>query len=166
MEVGNEVKRVIEEVKKELPPGVQLELVRDNSVYIRDAVNDVRNTLIEGSVLAVLTVFLFLRDWRSTLISALAIPTSIIATFFAMKMLGFTLNFMSLMALSLAVGLLIDDAIVVIENIVRHLRMGKSPWMQPGRYNRNRPGGYRHHPDRCGCISAGGHDDGYCGSIF
>lgn len=127
VEVGNEVKRVIEEVKKELPPGVQLELVRDNSVYIRDAVNDVRNTLIEGSVLAVLTVFLFLRDWRSTLISALAIPTSIIATFFAMKMLGFTLNFMSLMALSLAVGLLIDDAIVVIENIVRHLRMGKSP---------------------------------------
>lgn len=128
VEVGNRVKQVIEEVKKELPPGVHLELVKDNSVYIRDSVNDVRNTLIEGSLLAVLTVFIFLRDWRSTLISALAIPSSIIATFFAMKVMGFTLNFMSLMALSLCVGLLIDDAIVVIENIVRHLRMGKTPF--------------------------------------
>ncbi len=127
VKVANNIKKVVEEVKQELPPGVKLEIVRDNSLYIKDAVNDVRNTLIEGSVLAVLTVFVFLRDWRSTLISALAIPTSIIATFFAMKMLGFTLNFMSLMALSLAVGLLIDDAIVVVENIVRHLRMGKSP---------------------------------------
>ncbi|CCO07528.1 efflux RND transporter permease subunit [Desulforamulus hydrothermalis] len=127
VEVADRIKAVLAEVKQELPPGVQLEMVRDNSVYIRDAVKDVRNTLIEGSVLAVLTVFIFLRDWRSTLIGALAIPTSIIATFFAMKVLGFTLNFMSLMALSLAVGLLIDDAIVVIENIVRHLRLGKSP---------------------------------------
>lgn len=125
VEVADKLKKVVEEVRGELPPGVKLEIVRDNSVYIRDAVKDVRNTLFEGSILAVLTVFIFLRDWRSTLISALAIPTSIIATFFAMKVLGFTLNFMSLMALSLAVGLLIDDAIVVIENIVRHLRMGK-----------------------------------------
>ncbi|GAB6158513.1 hypothetical protein JCM39194_17130 [Desulfotomaculum varum] len=127
VEVADRIKAVLAEVKQELPPGVQLDMVRDNSVYIRDAVKDVRNTLIEGSLLAVLTVFVFLRDWRSTLIGALAIPTSIIATFFAMKVLGFTLNFMSLMALSLAVGLLIDDAIVVIENIVRHLRLGKSP---------------------------------------
>ncbi|ABO51456.1 acriflavin resistance protein [Desulforamulus reducens MI-1] len=125
VEVADKLKVVVEEVKKELPPGVKLEIVRDNSAYIRDAVNDVRNTLMEGSLLAVLTVFIFLRDWRSTLIAALAIPSSIIATFFAMKLLGFTLNFMSLMALSLSVGLLIDDAIVVIENIVRHLRMGK-----------------------------------------
>lgn len=126
VQVADKLKIVVEEVKKELPPGVQLEIVRDNSQYIRDAVKDVRNTLIEGSLLAVLTVFIFLRNWRSTLISALSIPTSIIATFFAMKMLGFTINFLSLMALSLAVGLLIDDAIVVIENIVRHLRMGKT----------------------------------------
>lgn len=128
VQVGDKIKSVLEDIKQELPPGVQLEMVRDNSVYIRDSVNDVRNTLIEGSLLAVLTVLIFLKDWRSTLIGSLAIPTSIIATFFAMKVLGFTLNYMSLMALSLCVGLLIDDAIVVIENIVRHLRMGKTPF--------------------------------------
>ena len=83
---------------------------------------------MEGAFLAVLMVFVFLKDWRSTLISALSIPTSIIATFFAMSILGYTINYMTLMALSLSVGLLIDDSIVVIENIVRHLRMGKNPF--------------------------------------
>ena len=126
--VGETIKKTVAELKKELPLGVHLDIVRDNSVYIRDAVNDVLKTILEGSLLAVLMVFIFLRDWRSTLISALAIPTSIIATFFAMKAMNFTLNFMSLMALSLSVGLLIDDAIVVIENIVRHIRMGKTPF--------------------------------------
>ncbi|MCL6639334.1 MAG: efflux RND transporter permease subunit [Firmicutes bacterium] len=126
--VADKIKAAVEELKKELPPGVQLDIVRDNSIYIRNAVNDVIKTLFEGSLLAVVMVFLFLRDWRSTLIGALAIPTSIVSTFFAMDRLGFTLNFMSLMALSLSVGLLIDDAIVVIENIVRHLRMGKTPF--------------------------------------
>lgn len=126
--VADKIKKAVEDLKKELPPGVQLDIVRDNSVYIRDAVRDVVKTIFEGSVLAVIMVFIFLKDWRSTLISALAIPTSIISTFFAMKIFGFTLNFMSLMALSLAVGLLIDDAIVVIENIVRHLRTGKTPF--------------------------------------
>lgn len=125
--VADKIKKAVEELNKELPPGIQVDIVRDNSVYIRSSVNDVVKTIVEGSVLAVIMVFIFLKDWRSTLISALAIPTSIIATFFAMRIFGFTLNFMSLMALSLAVGLLIDDAIVVIENIVRHMRMGKTP---------------------------------------
>ncbi|KJS16658.1 MAG: acriflavin resistance protein [Peptococcaceae bacterium BRH_c4b] len=125
--VADEVKKAVTELKKELPPGVNLEIVSDNSVYIRDSVRDVFNTIIEGGLLAVIMVFIFLRDWRSTMISALAIPTSIIATFFAMKVMNFSLNFMSLMALSLSVGLLIDDAIVVIENIVRHMRTGKTP---------------------------------------
>ena len=125
--VGDKIKQAVEGLKKELPPGVHVDIVRDNSVNIRNAVNDVVKTILEGSLLAVLMVFIFLRDWRSTLISALAIPTSIISTFLAMKVMGFTLNFMSLMALSLSVGLLIDDAIVVIENIVRHMRAGKTP---------------------------------------
>jgi len=125
--VADKVRKAVEELRKELPPGVNVDIVRDNSVYIRDAVNDVLKTILEGSALAVLMVFLFLKDWRSTAISAISIPTSIIATFFAMKLMGFTLNFLSLMALSLAVGLLIDDAIVVIENIVRHMRLGKTP---------------------------------------
>lgn len=128
VQVADQIKKVYEQLQKELPPGVKLEIVRDNSIYIQDALRDVVKTLMEGSLLAVLMVFLFLKDWRSTLISAVSIPTSIIATFFAMKMLGFSLNFLSLMALSLSIGLLIDDAIVVIENIVRHLRMGKSPF--------------------------------------
>ncbi|MCL6635164.1 MAG: efflux RND transporter permease subunit [Peptococcaceae bacterium] len=125
--VADKIRKAVEDLKKELPPGIELDIIRDNSVYIRDAVHDVVKTIAEGGVLAVVMVFIFLRDWRSTLISAVAIPTSIISTFFAMKVMNFTLNFMSLMALSLSVGLLIDDAIVVIENIVRHMRLGKPP---------------------------------------
>lgn len=127
VQVADEIKRSLSAITKEIPPGVSLEIVRDNSLNIRNSVNDVLRTLLEGSLLAVLTVFLFLRNTRSTIISALAIPSSIIVTFSAMKVMGFTLNNMSLMALSLSVGLLIDDAIVVIENIIRHLHMGKTP---------------------------------------
>jgi HAE1 family hydrophobic/amphiphilic exporter-1 len=127
VEVADKIKAAVADMQKELPPGVNVEIVSDNSVYIRDAVNDVLKTILEGSLLAVTMVFLFLKDWRSTLISSLSIPISIIATFFAMKLMGFSINFLSLMALSLAVGLLIDDAIVVIENIVRHMRLGKTP---------------------------------------
>ena len=94
---------------------------------IRDSVNEVVKTIYEGCILAVIIVFLFLREWESTLISGISLPTSIITTFIAMKVMHFSLNTMSLMALSLAVGLLIDDAIVVNENIVRHLHMGKPP---------------------------------------
>ncbi len=84
--------------------------------------------LIEGALLAVLVVWFFLRDWRATLVSATALPLSIIPTFAAMYLLGFTLNGMTLLALSLVVGILVDDAIVEIENIMRHLRMGKTPY--------------------------------------
>ena len=84
--------------------------------------------MVEGAMLAVLVVFLFLRDWRATLISALAIPLSAIPTFWFMELMGFTLNLMSLLALSLVAGVLVDDAIVEIENIVRHMRMGKSAY--------------------------------------
>ena len=123
--VVDEIKRTVETMRKDLPAGVELVLVRDNSVKIRESVNDVLFNLVFGGLLAVLIVFIFLGNWRSTLISAIAIPASIISTFFLMKLLGYTLNTMSLLALSLAVGILIDDAIVVIENIVRHMEMGK-----------------------------------------
>ena len=127
VKVAGNINKAVEKLKKELPPGMNLDIVKDNSVYIRESVNDVQRTIFEGTLLAVITVFIFLRDWRSTMISALAIPTSIITTFFAMKILNYSINFMSLMAMSLSVGLLIDDAIVVIENIVRHMKTGKSP---------------------------------------
>ena len=125
--VADEAKQAVAELKQQLPPDCAIDVVRDNSVDIRDSVNDVIRTIFEGSLLAILVVFLFLKDWRSTLISAVALPTSIISTFFIFKLLNYTLNTMTLMALSLAVGLLIDDAIVVIENISRHLKMGKRP---------------------------------------
>lgn len=125
--VADNVRKVVEELKPTLPEGVSLNIVKDNSVNIRNAVDDVIKTIIEGGILAILTVLLFMGNWRTTIISGIAIPTSIISTFFVMKVLDYTLNSMSLMALSLSVGLLIDDAIVVIENIERHMHMGKSP---------------------------------------
>lgn len=126
VQVVDNVKAHLDSIKKELPAGIELAIVRDNSKTIHESLEDVQFNLIVGAVLAVAIVFLFLGNWRSTIISGIAIPVSVIASFLAMKILGFTLNTMSLLALSLAVGLLIDDAIVVIENIVRHLEMGKN----------------------------------------
>ncbi len=126
VDVANAVKAVVNDVGKVLPPGVKIIIAADNSVFTVDAVHDVMVNIIYGSILAVLVIFLFLADIRPTIISALAIPTSIIATFIFMRFLGFTLNFMTLLGLSLAVGLLIDDAIVVIENIFRNFGLGKA----------------------------------------
>ena len=121
--------RAVAEMQSELPPGIRLEPVVDQSRPIRVAVQNVRQTLLEGAVLTVLIVFLFLNSWRSTVITGLTLPISIIGTFFFMQVLGFTVNMITLMALSLCVGLLIDDAIVVRENIVRHAQMGKNAFL-------------------------------------
>lgn len=125
VQVADDVHAVLE--KLEVPAGIEIKVIRDNSQNIRNSLADVQRTLLEGAILAILTVLLFLKDWRSTLISAIAIPTSIITTFWIMNLMDFTLNTVSLVALSLSVGLLIDDAIVVVENIYRHLQMGKTP---------------------------------------
>lgn len=130
--VSDNAKKQLEFIKGTLPPGITIDVVADNSVSIRDSVDEVVKTILEGCILAIIIVFIFLREWESTLISGISLPTSIVTTFIAMKVMDFSLNTMSLMALSLAVGLLIDDAIVVIENIVRHLHMGKPP-MQAAR---------------------------------
>lgn len=120
--------KAIKDIQAELPPGTQLALIGDGSRPIRVAVENVRRTLIEGALLTVLIVFLFLNSWRSTVITGLTLPISIIGTFLFMNMFGFTINMITLMALSLCVGLLIDDAIVVRENIVRHVQLGKTPY--------------------------------------
>ena len=120
--------KAIAEIQPLLPPGARLELIADGSRPIRVAVDNVRRTLIEGALLTVLIVFLFLNSWRSTVITGLTLPISIIGTFLFMNLFGFTINMITLMALSLCVGLLIDDAIVVRENIVRHVQMGKTPY--------------------------------------
>lgn len=127
VDVVRNLQRAIDKLKPELPPGMALEVVRDSSRPILVAVQNVRQTLIEGAVLTVLIVFLFLNSWRSTVITGLTLPIALIGTFFFMQVFGFSINMVTLMALSLCVGLLIDDAIVVRENIVRHLQMGKGP---------------------------------------
>jgi len=125
--VAERVKNRMAELEKTvLPPDIKVTVVRDSTRYIRDNVNDVMMSLVFGGLLAVLVTFLFLQNIRATIIGALAIPTSIIATFFLMKEMNYTINNMSLMGLSLAVGILIDDAIVVIENIYRHMEKGET----------------------------------------
>src|SRR5512141_28972 len=114
------VKKEIARLQPELPPGTRIEIVRDASTMIRDSVEDVQTTLILGGILTIFIVFCFLNSWRSTVITGLTLPISVISSF-----IGMTLNVMTLMALSLAIGLLIDDAIVVRENIVRHLEHGQ-----------------------------------------
>ncbi|MGZ5194344.1 MAG: efflux RND transporter permease subunit [Ramlibacter sp.] len=122
------LQKTVDEMSKQLPPGVRLEPIMDGSRPIRVSVSNVRETLIEGAILTVLIVFLFLNSWRSTVITGLTLPIALIGTFLFMNMFGFTINMVTLMALSLCVGLLIDDAIVVRENIVRHVQMGKQPY--------------------------------------
>lgn len=124
--VSDAVKQAMETLGKSLPGDVTIAIAKDGSTFIKDSVADVMNALLLGGLLAVLITYLFLQNGRATLIGAAAIPTSLIATFFLMQAMGFTLNTMSLMALSLAVGIVIDDAIVVVENIYRHLEEGKS----------------------------------------
>lgn len=122
------LKQTLAEVQAQLPPGVRLEQVTDASRPIRVGVENVRRTLLEGAALTVLIVFLFLNSWRSTVITGLTLPIALIGTFLFMYAFGFSINMVTLMALSLCVGLLIDDAIVVRENIVRHVQMGKPPY--------------------------------------
>ncbi|NEX61709.1 efflux RND transporter permease subunit [Noviherbaspirillum galbum] len=123
--VGDGVKAMLEELKKRLPPGVDIRTIYASSDWVKGSLSRVKSTIAEGAALTILIVFFFLHSWRSTVITGLTLPISVVATFIALNAFGFTLNFMTLMALSLCIGLLIDDAIVVRENIVRHLAMGK-----------------------------------------
>ena len=123
---GDAVKEAMEELKKSLPEGVELNLIYANSDWVKGSLTGLKHTLIEGALLTIAIVFLFLHSWRSTIITGLTLPISVISSFIAVHSFGFTLNFMTMMALSLCIGLLIDDAIVVRENIVRHLGMGKN----------------------------------------
>jgi HAE1 family hydrophobic/amphiphilic exporter-1 len=123
--VADELRAAVDGIQRGLPAGVTLRIVRDAGVRVRNSVRNVQEALLEGAALTVLVVFLFLNSWRSTVITGLALPVSVLASFVAVWAFGFTLNTMSLLGLSLAIGILIDDAIVVRENIVRHVEMGK-----------------------------------------
>ncbi len=126
IEVARGVRQAVAELQAVLPPDVKLEIVRDSSRGIQNSVNNVQQTMIEGGFLTIAIVFLFLHSWRSTVITGLALPISVFGSFMVMAAFGFTLNVLTLMALSLAIGILIDDAIVVRENIMRHIGFGKS----------------------------------------
>ena len=115
----------VKAIEATLPPGTKLDVVQNSGERVEASVRNVEETLIDGALLTVLVVFLFLTSWRSTVITGLALPVSVLASFIAVYAFGFTLNTMSLLGLSLAIGILIDDAIVVRENIVRHIEMGK-----------------------------------------
>ena len=122
---GEAVKTALDEIRKTLPPDVELTTINVSSDSVKDSLDGLQHTLIEGALLTIAIVFLFLHSWRSTIITGLTLPISVISSFIAVYLFGFTLNFMTMMALSLCIGLLIDDAIVVRENIVRHVGMGK-----------------------------------------
>ena len=124
-DVSSQILERVEEIQATLPQGTRLDVVRDAGTRVAASVRNVQEALLEGAVLTVLVVFLFLNSWRSTVITGLALPVSVLASFIAVWAFGFTLNTMSLLGLSLAIGILIDDAIVVRENIVRHVEMGK-----------------------------------------
>jgi HAE1 family hydrophobic/amphiphilic exporter-1 len=131
--VADGVKEAVAELQATLPAGTTMSVVRDNSVTIRQSVDDVIHELVLGAILTVLIVMLFLNDWKATAITSLALPVSVISAFILMSALGFTLNVLTLMALSLSIGILIDDAIVVIENIVRHRELGEDHFTAAGR---------------------------------
>lgn len=122
------VKAAIKELEKTLPSDVKLELIFTRADFVRQSYKSTIEELIQASVLAVIVILLFLRDWRATLITAVALPLSMIPTFAVQYALGYTLNSMTLLALALAVGNLVDDAVVEIENMERHMAMGKSSW--------------------------------------
>jgi len=130
VKVVERVKQRIAELRRSLPQDIAIEVVADQSVFVNASIGEVRLHLILGAVLASLVVLVFMRDWRSTIIAAIAIPASIIATFTLMRGLGFTLNNMTMLGLTLAVGVVIDDAIVVLENIFRHMEELKKPPLQ------------------------------------
>ncbi|MEX2154281.1 MAG: efflux RND transporter permease subunit, partial [Gemmatimonadaceae bacterium] len=125
VQVADSVRHVLGQLERQVPADIRLTVIRDDSERVRDALHDVQLSIVLGATLTIAIIYLFLNSWRSTVITGLTLPVSIISAFFIMWVFGFTVNTMTLMALSLAIGLLIDDAIVVRENIVRHVEMGK-----------------------------------------
>ncbi len=122
--VANQIRTMVADINKSLPEGTKIDITQDGGTEAQNSLNNVVHALVFGAGLTIFVVYFFLNSWRSTLITALSLPTSVIASFIAVWLCGFTLNFMSLLGLSLAIGVLIDDAIVVRENIVRHMERG------------------------------------------
>lgn len=127
VEAANSIKKDLAALQKQVPPGVKISVAMDTTTFIRDSLTQVKHNLVEGIITTAIVLLLFLRSWKSSIVVLIAIPTALISTFFMMHVMHFTLNMMSLMGLMLCVGILVDDSIVVLENIQRHLGMGKDP---------------------------------------
>ncbi|MCZ2147572.1 MAG: efflux RND transporter permease subunit [Bryobacterales bacterium] len=127
VEVVEGIQKKLAAIQPQLPTGIEVDVVKEQATYIRNSVEALEEHLLLGSLLASMIVFLFIRDWRTVFISSLAIPTSIVATFTLLKLMGFTLNSMTLLGLTLAVGIVIDDAIIVLENIYRYIEEEDMP---------------------------------------
>ena len=127
LDVAGAVKAMIPEIRRNLPAEVNVDIAYDTSVFVERSVGEVKRTLIEAGILVVITIFAFLRDWRATVVPLLAIPVSLVGTFAAMSWFGFSLNLLTLLAMVLAVGLVVDDAIVMLENIYRRIEEGEEP---------------------------------------
>ncbi|MCU0410116.1 MAG: efflux RND transporter permease subunit [Bacteroidales bacterium] len=127
IDIVDNAKIVLEQLKKDLPEDIVTEVLFDNTIYIRESIKEVRQTITIAFLLVVLVIFLFLRNWRTTLIPVIAIPVALIGAFFVMYMAGFTINILTLFAVVLAIGLVVDDAIVVVENIYTKVEHGMSP---------------------------------------
>jgi len=128
LEVIKNVRKTLPEIEKELPAGMKLGVPYDATEYIQDAINEVLHTLVETLLIVVIVIFLFLGSFRSVLIPVVAIPISLVGAVFLMLLAGFTINLLTLLAIVLSVGLVVDDAIVMVENVERHLHLGKSPF--------------------------------------
>jgi multidrug efflux pump len=127
IEIANEAYKRIEQIKKDLPEDVSIEMVYDNTQFIRASINEVQHTIYEAFFFVIIVVFLFLRDWRVTLIPIVVIPVSLIGAFFIMFIAGFSINVLTMLAIVLSVGLVVDDAIVVVENIYVRIEQGIKP---------------------------------------
>ncbi|WP_104097692.1 efflux RND transporter permease subunit [Stutzerimonas kunmingensis] len=127
IEISDSVRARMAELKRDFPEGVDYEIVYDPTIFVRDSIEAVVHTLLEAIVLVVLVVILFLQTWRASIIPLAAVPVSLIGTFAVMHLLGFSLNALSLFGLVLAIGIVVDDAIVVVENVERNIGLGKSP---------------------------------------
>jgi multidrug efflux pump len=128
LDLSADVREMIPRIKANLPPGIEIDIANDNSIFIKESIKSVYTTIIEAVVLVALVIIFFLRNFRAAIIPLITIPVSLIGSFALMALAGFTVNTLTLLALVLAIGLVVDDAIVVLENIYRHIEMGKKPF--------------------------------------
>ncbi|WP_396616239.1 efflux RND transporter permease subunit [Lysobacter soli] len=127
LQIRDEVIRRMDEAAKRFPPGVEYKSIYDTTIFVRDSIKSVVTTLLEATLLVVLVVILFLQTWRASIIPLIAVPVSVVGTFAALYLLGFSINTLTLFGLVLAIGIVVDDAIVVVENVERHIEDGHTP---------------------------------------